>query len=209
MGEEAHDAVLREYQRLAARYDRRWAFYIAATARETLRRLPPGPPGRLLDVGCGTGAFLAALAAARGPEGLAGVDLAPAMLAVARGRLPAAVALEVASADALPFADASFDTLTSLSAFHYFRRPEAALAEMRRVLRPGGALVLTDWCDDYLACRVLDRLLRLVSAGHFRAYRSAECAALIEGAGFGGVRIERYRVGLLWGLMTAVARRPG
>lgn len=209
MGEDRHDAVLREYQRLAPRYDRRWAFYVAATARETLRRLPPGPLGRLLDVGCGTGAFLAALAEARSPAGLAGVDLAPAMLAVARARLPAEVGLEVASADALPFPDARFDTVASLSAFHFFRRPEAALGEMRRVLRPGGTLVLTDWCDDYLACRLLDRLLRLASPGHFRVYGSTECGALLEGAGFEEVRIERYRVGLLWGLMTAVARRPG
>lgn len=211
---ESHAAGRREYERLAARYDRRWAFYVGATVRETLRRMPGEPGPRLLDVGCGTGAFLHAVRAAHAEVRLAelrlaGVDLSPAMLAVARRRLPERVALEVAFADALPFPDASFDTVVSLSAFHFFRDPRAALAEMRRVLRPGGTLVVTDWCHDYLACRVLDRLLGLFSPAHFRVYGGAEGRALIEGAGFAAVRVERYRISWFWGLMTAVARKPG
>ncbi|HUF86775.1 MAG TPA: methyltransferase domain-containing protein [Thermohalobaculum sp.] len=198
----------REYERLAARYDRRWAFYIGATVRETLRRMPAGPGARLLDVGCGTGAFLAAVRAAHADARLAGVDLSPAMLTAARRRLPSDVALEVASAEALPFPRAGFDTVVSISAFHFFRAPRAALGEMRRVLRPGGTLVLTDWCGDYLACRLLDRLLRLRDPAHFRTYGSAGFGALIEDAGFAAVRVERYRISWFWGLMTAVARNP-
>jgi len=208
MAPDRHDAVAREYRGLAARYDRRWAAYVEASVRETLRRLPSGAAGRMLDVACGTGTLLQAVIAARAGGTRAGVDISPEMLAVARRRLPEGVALAVASADALPFADGSFDTVVSTNAFHFFRAPEAALGEMRRVLRPGGALVVTDWCDDDLACRVCDRLLRVSSAAHHRIYGSAECRAMLEGAGFEAAAVERYKITWLWGLMTATARRP-
>ena len=55
------DAVVREYNRLAPDYDRRWSFYIGATIRETLGRIELQPDDRVLDVGCGTGVLLEAL----------------------------------------------------------------------------------------------------------------------------------------------------
>jgi SAM-dependent methyltransferase len=131
------------------------------------------------------------------------------MLAVARQRLPAPVGLTAASADALPFPDGSFDAVVTSNAFHFFRAPEEALREIRRVLRPGGALVVTDWCDDYLTCRICDRLLRLFSAGHHRIYGSEECRALLESVGFEAPSVEQYKIDWFWGLMTATARKAG
>src|SRR5205809_6019798 len=58
-------AILREYARLAPGYDRRWSSYIQAGVRGTLARLGARPAGAVLDVGCGTGALLAALAQGR------------------------------------------------------------------------------------------------------------------------------------------------
>ena len=208
MGENRHEAVVREYRRLADHYDKKWTFYVDATVRATMRRLPSDIGRRMLDVACGTGAFLQTVIAAYPKVRATGVDISPEMLAVARKRLPAGVELQMASADALPFRDGSFDTLTTISAFHFFRTPNDVLNEMRRVLRPGGKLVVTDWCDDYLACRICDRLLRLFSSAHYRVYGSTECCALLEGAGFEAVRVERYKISWLWGLMTAIAYKP-
>jgi len=77
------------------------------------------------------------------------------------------------------------------------------------VLRPGGHLILTDWCDDYLACRICDRVLRLLNPSQARIYGRAECGALLSAAGLEITSLERYRISWLWGLMTATARAPG
>lgn len=196
------NSVTREYARLAARYDSRWSFYIGATVSATLERLAPGPGDRVLDVGCGTGAFLEALSR-RFPEvELTGVDLSPEMLAVAERRLGGSAELKQGRVENLPFADAEFDVVVSTSVLHYVRHPDAALGEMKRVLEPGGRAVVTDWCDDYLTCRVCDLILRLFNRAHFRTYGCAECERLMTDAGFGSVEIEAYKINWLWGLMT-------
>ena len=80
---------------------------------------------------------------------------------------------------------------------------------MSRVLKPSGRIVITDWCDDYLACRVCDVFLRALSRAHFRTYGSKECHGLLVEAGFAGVNVERYRINWVWGLMTATATKDG
>jgi ubiquinone/menaquinone biosynthesis C-methylase UbiE len=199
--------VVEEYARLAAEYDARWSFYIEATSRETLARMRLQPADRLLDVGCGTGALLRHLSLAHPAARLAGVDPVPEMLAMARCRLPPPIQLTAGWAEQLPFASGSFDVVVSCNAFHYIRQPVSALREMSRVLRPGGQLVITDWCDDYLACRVCDLYLRLFSRAHFRIYRQSECLRLLREAGHGEVDVERYKISWLWGLMTARATK--
>jgi ubiquinone/menaquinone biosynthesis C-methylase UbiE len=198
----------REYARLAARYDQRWQSYVQATVRETLQRITVREGERILDIGCGTGALLATLARKQPHAKLSGVDFSSQMLSVAARRLPASLELRQAPAEALPFPAASFDRVISTSAFHYFRDPEGALGEMKRVLRPGGQVVITDWCHDFLTCRLCDLYLRLFSSGHFRTYGTRECRRLLTTAGFARVRLETYRISWLWGLMTAIAVKP-
>ena len=199
------DPVLKEYAGLASRYDRRWSFYIDATTRETMKRLPLRPGDRLIDIGCGTGALLHALSEANGEASLVGVDPTPEMMRIARERLPPSVRLVLGRGERLPFRDESFDVAVSASVFHYFRQPRVALAEIARVLRPRGRVVITDWCGNYLACRVCDRILRWINRAHFRAYSREECHGLIESAKFESIEVERYKINWLWGLMTARA----
>jgi ubiquinone/menaquinone biosynthesis C-methylase UbiE len=161
----------------------------------------------LLDVGCGTGVLLHQLAALHSPTQLTGVDPVPEMLAVARRRLPAAIQLYQGWAERLPFQREQFDAVVSCNVFHYIREPAKALREMGRVLRPGGQLVITDWCDDYWACRVCDRCLRLFNRAHFKVYGEQECVQMLKDAGYALVKMDRYKITWLWGLMTSIATR--
>lgn len=203
-----NDPVIEEYSRLALRYDRRWSFYVAASTRETLARFTVGAGERVLDVGCGTGAMLERLSAREPAARLCGIDPVAEMLAVARRRLGERAELKSGWAEAIPYPDESFDAVISCNMFHYIRRPAEALAEMRRVLRPGGRLVITDWCDDYLACRLCDRYLRLFNRAHQRVYREEECRRMLGEAGYERMRLDRYKISWLWGLMTVTGAKP-
>ena len=96
----------------------------------------------LLDVACGPG-LVSAAAAARGAH-VTGVDFAPNMVAEASRRHPALTFRE-GDAETLAFADASFDAVVIGFGLHHFPMPGRALAEARRVLRPGGRLGFTTW----------------------------------------------------------------
>jgi ubiquinone/menaquinone biosynthesis C-methylase UbiE len=125
------------------------------------------------------------------------------MLAVAHRRLGDRAFLVAGDAGRLPFPDRCFDWVLSSSALHYWPDPGAGLAEIARVTKAGGRVAITDWCDDYLACRIADFLLRILEPAHHRTYGTAACRRLLEEAGFRAIRVERYRIGRLWGLMTA------
>lgn len=114
-------------------------------AMDMIRQLPAIPPGRVLDIGCGSGVYLEELIG-MGFEAC-GMDISEEMLAVTRSRLAAAVAggrLQLAQGDVehIPFASGSFDLVICIGVFGYLLRDEAAIAEILRVLKPGGYLLL-------------------------------------------------------------------
>ncbi|MFD7833827.1 class I SAM-dependent methyltransferase [Streptomyces sp. NPDC059761] len=95
---------------------------------------------RILDAGCGSGALSAALRE-RGAV-VTGIDASAGMLALARRRLGDGVALHVVDlSDRLPFADGAFDDVVASLVLHYVEDWGPTLAELRRVLRPGGRLI--------------------------------------------------------------------
>ncbi|MGH8307870.1 MAG: methyltransferase domain-containing protein [Gammaproteobacteria bacterium] len=197
------DPIRKEYARLAPEYDTRWSFYIEATTRATLARLSAHRTARILDVGCGTGILLQRLTQKLPQATLVGIDPVPEMLAVARTRVSPSTELREAWVEELPFEDNKFDVVVSCNMFHYVRQPVSALMEMSRVLRPGGELLITDWCDDYLTCRIIGWWLHLFSPVHVKVYGERECLRLLKEAGYPQSHIERYKINWFWGLMTA------
>ena len=101
-----------------------------------------GPGTRVLDVGCGSGEFCR-LAAARGAAG-SGIDAAEGMISVARRHVPGAD-LRVGAMERLPWDDAMFDVVTGFNALQFAADGLAALAEARRVARPGGRIAICNW----------------------------------------------------------------
>jgi ubiquinone/menaquinone biosynthesis C-methylase UbiE len=142
----------------------------------------------LLDVGCGTGAVLERVRLTDPRVELHGIDLSPAMLAVARQRLGQGVDLQVADAEALPLPDAAVDAVVCIDSFHHYPRPQVALAEMRRVLRAGGTLILAEWRVAPPLRQLMNSLIRYLPDGDVRIYSRDELFTLATAAGFGRLR---------------------
>jgi ubiquinone/menaquinone biosynthesis C-methylase UbiE len=152
-----------DYDRIADRFDTRYAHYSYDGSRETLLNFLGSAPSAVLEIGCGTGHWLAVAQA----RFIAGLDPSSAMLARAHRTAPAA-SLVRGRAEELPFTDASVDRLFCINALHHFTDRARFFAEARRVLRPGGGLLTigkdphTDrddwWVYDYFEeTRAIDR----------------------------------------------------
>jgi len=148
------------------------------------------PGARLLDVACGTG--VAARQAAKAGADVTGLDFSPAMLATARSLHPH-IAFHAGDAEALPFADASFDAVISNFGIHHVEYPERAIAEAGRVLKAGGTFAFTVWAasQDNTAWRIIfdavkacGRLDVSMSAGNDAAATRENFSRLVSKAGF-------------------------
>jgi ubiquinone/menaquinone biosynthesis C-methylase UbiE len=101
---------------------------------------------RILDVGCGTGSLTFALAGSAGLAEIAAIDYSPVFVEEAsRRNTDPRVKIQQADACALPFGDASFDRALALLVLHFVPETEKAVAEMRRVVRPGGTVAAVVW----------------------------------------------------------------
>src|ERR687888_1878793 len=154
------ERVLRVYEKEAHKYDRQMNFFdrlLFAGGREWVCGQPQGG---VLEIGVGTGRNLPHY---RDGVRLTGVELSPAMLEIARARareLGRDVDLRVGDAQALEFPDESFDTVVCTLALCTIPDDRRAVAEARRVLRPGGRLLLLEHVRSPIAAvRTLQRLL--------------------------------------------------
>lgn len=183
----------------------------------------------VLDVACGTGDLTEAMAAA-GAARVTGLDYTPAMLEVARERLvkksarawaqaASRISYMQGDAQALPFADASVDVVSIAFGIRNVGDPGRAIGEFRRVLRPGGRLVILEfgtpttgavrWFNDVYCKRIMPVTATLISGDRSGAYKylpksvesfmtTGEMVAALEGAGFSGVKATPLTLGICW-----------
>jgi SAM-dependent methyltransferase len=160
-----------------------WRDYVLRDALRELERLLARPGARferVLDVGCGCGLALGELRERFAARSLAGVDSDAALALQARRAHPEAD-VRIGDARKLELADGAFDLVLCHQLLHHLSAPTEALAEIHRVLAPGGVLLLTESCASFL------RLwwVRLFFRHPRNAYRSAaEYVALVRAAGF-------------------------
>lgn len=156
------------------------------------------PDRRALDIGTGTGHTAFALAPY--VREVIAVDLTPEMLAEAEALRAARnignVRFEQADAHALPFADGVFDIVVCRRAAHHFTNIRLALSEMRRVLAPGGRLIIDDRSvpEDDEADACLNQLDVYHDRSHVRQYRPSEWQTMLNDAGFTVRTTEPYHL---------------
>lgn len=179
-----------EWTAIAEEWAVRWGGFAGPVRTVLLDAAAVGPGVRLLDVGCGSGELLRDAAALRAD--VAGCDPAPGMLALA-GRAAPGADLRAAGAEALPWPDAAFDVVVAVNALHFAEDEEAALAEVHRVLAPGGRVAIANWAERGL--NDIDVLETAVAEADGEPLPPDDpvrlpggLTALLEGAGFGGVR---------------------
>ncbi len=169
-----------------------------------------GEVERVLDVGCGTGETVVALA--QQCKHVDGVDLVEKMLDVARGKVEQKgltnVTFTCRSADALGFDDATFDAVVMTNLLHVVPWPKEVLQNAMRVLKPGGKLVAPTYCHGAgLKAHILSRVAVLIyRMPVYRRFSVASFRELVTGAGF--EVIEKDIVRFMVPLAYLVARKP-
>jgi len=202
-------AIRRDYGRVAEDYERRWRAFNCAARGWVLARWPEGlaAGARVLDLGCGTGAFLAAVAARDPALELVGLDLTPALLAEARRRVPAARLIE-GDAEAPPFTDGAFDVVCSLNLLHHLHDRNGHAAELARLCRPGGTIFLRTFAGGRsLAMRAADAWLKWRNTGWRGTVSPAELEqAFARQSGIDVIDRDELRAGI-WRLQLVRLRR--
>lgn len=152
--------------------------------------LPRGDE-RAIDLGCGAGAL--AIALAPHVREVVGVDRVQELLEEARARAPANASFVEADALALPFGDGEFDLGGTLRTLHHVPRPERLLAELVRVVRDGGRVLVVDQVApaDPLQALALDRFERARDPGHSRLLPESDLRQLFEANGLALLRERR------------------
>ena len=161
-------------------------------------------PAPVLDVGCGTGRLLHSAEGRFPGATLVGVDAAPGMVNEAQSSVPAGgrIRFEQAAAEELPFPDRGFDLVFSTLTYHHWHDQQKAIAEVARVLTPGGRWILAD----FVATGPMRYLRRLLRLRRFPDRRRLD--EMLAAAGLEVVRTERAPgLGGQLGILAIGARR--
>lgn len=165
-------------------------------------------PFRMLDVGCGTGSLLALVAQDERSGLLVGLDYSMEMVRQAGVKFAAAPRREklfVVNGDAerLPLRDASFDVAACCNSFHHYPNQAAVAREFRRVLRPGGMLIVVDGFRDNVVGWILFDVIVALAERDVHHVSWSQMRGLLSAAGFSHVR--QRKINVLAPLLVTVA----
>lgn len=199
--------VLRAWEKSAPGYDRKMASFEKGSFAGGREWIGERATGRILDVATGTGRNIPHFPVS---ATVTGIDLSPAMLSLARqraGDLGRDVALERGDAEHLPFEANTFDTVVCALSLCSIPDPAAAIGEMKRVLAPGGRLLLVDhirstWPPIFVAQWLLERITIRMAGEHF----TRRPLTLVQSAGFEIVEVERLKAGTIERVYARKAR---
>jgi ubiquinone/menaquinone biosynthesis C-methylase UbiE len=206
-GDQLNRARWRRYwEKQSASYDQRMRFFDRVLAGDSRAWVCAQATGQTLEVAVGTGLNLPFYPS---EIELTGIDLSPAMLAVARqraGQLGRAVDLREADALALPFPDASFETVVCTFSLCAIPDEQGAVREMTRVLRRGGLLLLADHIAGAAwPVRAAQRAIEAVTVPLQGEHFTRRPLRQVRAEGFQIIRRERIKLGLIERL---AAREP-
>jgi ubiquinone/menaquinone biosynthesis C-methylase UbiE len=207
-----HDQVADAFGTTAAAYLTSAVHATGADLQELAREVGATPGAVVLDLGCGAGHV--SFAVAPGAQSVVAYDIAEPMLATvagaARERGLDNIRTQQGPAEKLPFADASFDWVLSRMSAHHWHGVPAALAEVRRVLKPGGRVLFVDiaGADHPLLDTHIQAIELLRDGSHIRDYRADEWIALFEDAGFQAKVKSRWRLPLEFDAWVKRMRTP-
>lgn len=167
-------------------------------------RLRSNTPGRILDLGCGTGQLTERLAEHFSTAQVIGLDYSPGMLGEAVVRLGQHAPLTRADAQRLPLATGSVDVVTCSESFHWYPDQRLALSEIARVLRPGGRLLLASIATVTSAGDDVVRVVTTANGRPIKALPPHRLRRMLRGADFAVEHQRRIpRLGLIpWPVLT-------
>ncbi len=207
-----HDQVADAFGSTAAAYLTSHVHATGADLQALAASIAATPGASVLDMGCGAGH--ASFAVAPHAQTVVAYDIAPQMLATvataADERGLTNICTQQGAAESLPFDDASFDWVISRMSAHHWHDLPQALAEVRRVLKPGGQVLFVDIAgiDHPLLDTHIQAVEVLRDASHIRDYRADEWVAYFAAAGFKATIRERWRLPIEFASWVARMRTP-
>ncbi|MCM1092012.1 MAG: methyltransferase domain-containing protein [Muribaculum sp.] len=198
--EEYKKLSLKEFDQAAAKFDDNDPSVYNMCRKDypdVLAEVVSEPFSDMLDAGCGTGAMLGMFKRDQPDKNYTGVDLSEKMIETAKKKHLEGVCFVAGDCENLPFAADSFDVVTCSMSFHHYPNPEQFFISLKRVLRPGGRLVLRDmasssgllmWFFNRVEIPLVNTILR---KGDVHVYTRADIQRLCD---VSGLTLERYEV---------------